>query len=106
MGLVQCPECGKDISDQAAACPGCGKPMAAAAGSSYEYRSATQLGGWPLVHIAPGIDPTTRRKRGAKGIIAIGDVAVGVLAIGGVAAGAIAIGGGALGLIALGGGAI
>ncbi len=25
--LITCPECGKKISDQAAACPGCGCPM-------------------------------------------------------------------------------
>ena len=24
MALVKCPECGRDVSDQAAACPGCG----------------------------------------------------------------------------------
>jgi hypothetical protein len=29
MTLVTCPECGREISDQATACPGCGKPMAA-----------------------------------------------------------------------------
>jgi hypothetical protein len=106
MALVNCPECGKEISDQASACPGCGKPMAGAIGSGYEYRSAAQIWGWPLVHVTSGIDPTTRRKRVAKGIIAIGDVAIGGVAIGGMAVGGVAIGGGALGLIALGGGAI
>lgn len=25
MGLINCPECGKEISDQAVTCPGCGK---------------------------------------------------------------------------------
>ena len=25
--LITCPECGKQISDKAAACPGCGCPM-------------------------------------------------------------------------------
>ena len=29
MALVTCPECGREISDQATACPGCGHPMAA-----------------------------------------------------------------------------
>jgi len=27
MGLVQCPDCGKDVSTEAASCPGCGRPM-------------------------------------------------------------------------------
>lgn len=27
MPLINCTECGKEISDQAAACPHCGKPM-------------------------------------------------------------------------------
>lgn len=27
MSLVKCPECGKEISDQAASCPNCGMPM-------------------------------------------------------------------------------
>ncbi len=69
----------------------------------YEYRSKTTLFGLPLVHIATGMDPRTGRKRIAKGIIAIGDVAVGMLAIGGCAFGGIAIGGAAIGLITLGG---
>ncbi len=29
MALVTCSECGREISDQAAACPGCGSPMSA-----------------------------------------------------------------------------
>lgn len=27
MALVNCTECGKEISDQATACPGCGAPV-------------------------------------------------------------------------------
>lgn len=27
MALIQCPECGKEISDQAASCPHCGYPI-------------------------------------------------------------------------------
>jgi predicted Ser/Thr protein kinase len=68
-----------------------------------EYRSTTTLFGLPLVHIATGIDPQTGRKRVAKGIIAIGDMAVGVVAIGGAAAGGIAFGGASLGIISFGG---
>lgn len=29
MGLTQCPDCGRDVSDRAPACPACGAPMAA-----------------------------------------------------------------------------
>ena len=69
-----------------------------------EYRSERQLFGWPLVHIANGIDPVTGRRRVAKGIIAIGDTAIGgLLAIGGTAIGPIAMGGAAFGLFTIGG---
>lgn len=27
MALIACAECGKEISDKAAACPGCGAPV-------------------------------------------------------------------------------
>lgn len=27
MALIKCPECGREISDKAAACPGCGYPL-------------------------------------------------------------------------------
>ncbi len=30
MALIQCPECGRKVSDQAAACPDCGYPIAKA----------------------------------------------------------------------------
>jgi tRNA A-37 threonylcarbamoyl transferase component Bud32 len=72
----------------------------------YEYRSKATLFGWPLVHIATGIDPMTGRKRIAKGIIAIGDVAIGGLALGGCAFGVIPVGGVAIGLFSIGGVAI
>lgn len=31
MALIMCPECKKEISDQATACPNCGSPLKAAA---------------------------------------------------------------------------
>lgn len=31
MALISCSECGKEVSDKAAACPGCGAPIAAIA---------------------------------------------------------------------------
>ena len=62
---------------------------------SYEYTSRTRLNGIPLVHINCG-----RGFRKAKGIIAIGNLAVGVVAIGGVSAGIISFGAVSVGLLA------
>lgn len=31
MALITCPECPRDVSDQAASCPGCGHPLQRAA---------------------------------------------------------------------------
>jgi serine/threonine protein kinase len=72
----------------------------------YEYRSRRTLWGLPLVHIATGMDPVTGRMRVARGVIAIGNVAVGVVALGGATAvGFLALGGGvALGLMSFAGG--
>ena len=59
---------------------------------SYEYRSKAALFGWPLLHVAMGVDPATGRKRNAKGIIALGCRPRGVIAFGDVAVGVIACG--------------
>jgi hypothetical protein len=76
-------------------------------GYGYEYKSSTTIAGWPLVHVCSGIDPVTMRLRVARGIVAIGNMAVGVLAIGGVAIGVLAVGGGSIGiLMAIGGAAL
>jgi hypothetical protein len=106
MALVNCPECGKPVSDQAFACPHCGKALAASRMFGYEYRSERTLFGVPLLHIATGRDPLTGRRRVARGIIAIGDIAVGVVAIAGMSFGGIAVGGCSVGLVSLGGLAI
>ncbi|MCQ8780334.1 hypothetical protein NQU49_27430, partial [Escherichia coli] len=50
--------------------------------SSFEYKSKRTLLGRPLLHITSGIDPTTGRKRTARGFLAFGDRAVGVVAFG------------------------
>jgi serine/threonine-protein kinase len=102
MALIPCEECGKQISDRAYSCPHCGLRRLV----GYEYRSRMAIFGWPLLHVAFGRDLATDRRRVAKGIIAVGDVAVGLLAIGSLAFGGLALGGGAIGVIALGGGAI
>ncbi len=59
---------------------------------SFEYRSKTTVFGWPLVHIATGVDPASGRKRTAKGIVAMGCAPRGVIAFGDVAVGVIACG--------------
>jgi len=68
-----------------------------------EYRSETVIGGLPLLHIAWGMDMATGKKRVARGIIAIGDMAHGAFAFGGIARGGFAFGGVALGVVAVGG---
>ena len=106
MALTTCPECEREVSDRAIACPHCGYPIRG--GYGYEYRSERQLFGLPLVHIISGnkIDPVTGRLRVAKGIIAIGPIAVGGLALGGFSVGIFSFGGLSLGLVATGGVAI
>ena len=71
-----------------------------------QWRSRSTFRGWPLVHVAYGYDPATGEKLVARGVIAVGDVAVGGLAVGGVSLGVVSIGGVACGLNALGGVAI
>jgi tRNA A-37 threonylcarbamoyl transferase component Bud32 len=71
--------------------------------SSFEYKSKRTLLGRPLLHVTSGIDPTTGRKRTARGFFAFGDRAVGVFAFGGYARGFFACGGMAVGVFALGG---
>jgi predicted Ser/Thr protein kinase len=68
-----------------------------------DFRSRARLFGLPLLAVATGIDPVTGRKRVARGIFAIGDVAYGVFAFGGFAAGGFAFGGFAIGAFAWGG---
>jgi hypothetical protein len=106
MALVKCPECDGEVSDQAMMCPHCCYPIHG--GYGYEYRSERELFGLPLVHIVSGnrINPAAGGPRVAKGIVAIGPVAVGGLALGGVAVGVLSFGGLSLGLIALGGAAL
>lgn len=59
---------------------------------SYEYRTKTTLFGWPLLHVALGVNPSTGRKRSARGILAVGTAARGIIAFGDEAVGVIACG--------------
>lgn len=105
MSLIECSECGNQVSDKALMCPHCGLAMGKG-WFGYEYRSQSELFGLPLVHVACGYNPSTGMPRIAKGIIAIGNIAVGGLAVGGLSLGVISFGGLALGLIAIGGAAV
>jgi hypothetical protein len=73
----------------------------------FEYRSSVSIAGLPLIHICTGLDPGTMRPKVAKGVIAIGNIAIGAVAIAGLSCGIVTVGGGSIGLLfALGGAAI
>ncbi len=57
-----------------------------------EYRSHLTVNGWPLLHMTRGICPETGRRMVARGVIAVGRMAVGVVAIGQWSAGVLAVG--------------
>lgn len=41
MALIQCGECGKEVSDKAASCPGCGAPVASPADNKTSRQKAS-----------------------------------------------------------------
>src|SRR5262245_5004285 len=43
MALINCSECGKQVSDRAASCPNCGNPIAQIAGPTPTATRATQV---------------------------------------------------------------
>lgn len=112
MALIRCPECKREISDQAAACPECGYPLPGRnpilpgrlpfSMPSMEYKSKLTIWGLPLIHIVYG-PAWANGFRPAKGFIAIGNVAVGVIALGGFAVGIITLAGVGLGLFCFAG---
>jgi hypothetical protein len=67
-----------------------------------DRRSAAEILGWPLWHVATGRDPLTGRWRTARGWYARGQRAIGLVAVGQVARGWLAVGQLAFGLLALG----
>ena len=69
----------------------------------YEYRSKRTVWGFPLIHVVHSGDPSGQRMRLARGIIAIGDVAIGVVAVGGMAFGGVTVAGMSVGLVSISG---
>ncbi len=64
-----------------------------------EFRSAATVAGWPLVHYTCGPCPETGKRIVAKGVIAVGRLAVGALAVGQASLGLIAVGQAGIGLL-------
>jgi predicted Ser/Thr protein kinase len=78
----------------------------------FGWKSSQKIFGWPLVHVAWGVDGRGRPvvARGifafgllAVGLVALGPVALGLLALGGLALGGLAGGGGSVGAVSAGG---
>jgi hypothetical protein len=87
MALVSCPECRQPVSDEAPVCVHCGYTLRPSSGRGgrkawgFEWRTKAEVFGLPLVCVAIGRDPQTRRLRVARGVIAIGQFAVGLVTV-------------------------
>lgn len=64
-----------------------------------EFRSHASIGGLPLIHYTRGRNPETGRRVVAKGVLAVGRLALGVVAIGHASAGVVAVGQASAGLL-------
>src|SRR6476620_6685576 len=106
-----CGNCGYRLTGatESSKCPECGRPLvevltrnSQAPVMGKRYRSKATLFGWPVIDIALGPANGVRIGK-ARGIIAIGDMAIGGIALGGMSCGIVALGGMSIGLFALGG---
>lgn len=106
-----CPDCGGSNPPWETRCRSCGRDLATVqpgqgfrrTALGYEYVSPATFMGIPLVHIAYGLDADTGRIKIARGMIAIGNIAVGAVSLGGVATGLLSFGGVSLGVVVIGG---
>ena len=69
--------------------------------TNFEYRSKEEINGWPLIHINLGTHPETGRPLVAKGVVAIGNIAIGIVSIGAAAFGIVTLAGFGLGIVSL-----
>ena len=74
--------------------------------TNFEFRSKEEINGWPLIHINLGTNPETGRPLVAKGVVAIGNIAIGIVSIGAVAFGVVTLAGFGLGIVSVAGIAI
>ncbi len=52
MALTKCPDCGKDVSQEAWACPGCGRPLRNVLGLFSAKTVKWMVGIWALLVFA------------------------------------------------------
>ncbi len=84
MALILCPECKKEVSNEAGTCPHCGYPLKPQVNAcrrrfGFQWKSRMEVFGWPVIHVAIGRDPATGRLLVAKGIVAIGQFGIGLV---------------------------
>lgn len=77
MALSACVECGRQVSEYAAACPGCGMPVADRL--SPQSAAQPQVARTPALDAQRGMTPTSLSPRVAIGILVIGATLVGAM---------------------------